>query len=265
MITVAGYFGYGKFKDILSKAKSARDEAANHAKRAADDAKEVADCAQKVRDALKSIETAAEKAAENLERSEHFADEVQARARDLQSIEITGEVSQEQKQALDEVASHLDVVEALGLPLDPESYLARGNDYYDKGDYERAAQCYEKATQLRPQFRVAWSNWGAALLEQAKTKQGEEAASLFQQAGEKLEVALGLEPDSAHAYFNRACLHCLLGRSEQALTDLRKAIELDPSNREDAKTDPDFKSLHSDTDFRNLVGLDPNTPEQDQP
>ena len=205
----------------------------------------------------------AQKAEEYLQRIEHFRDKAEQKARDLQTIQITAEVSQVQKQALDEVASRLDVVEALGLPLDPESYLARGNAHYTKGEYERSAQCYEKATQLRPEFHEAWSNWGLALADQGKTKDGGGADSLFQQAGEKYEVALGIKPDFANAYFNRACLRSLTGRPPDALADLKRAIDLDPKYRDMAKTDPDFESLRSDTDFRKLVGLEPDSDQSD--
>ncbi|HUU55212.1 MAG TPA: tetratricopeptide repeat protein [Armatimonadota bacterium] len=194
-IAIAGFFGYGKFKDILNQTKSFRDEAADHAK-------EVADCAQKVRDALKSIESAGQKATEYLDRIKHFADEVQAKARDLQSIQITGEVAQQDKQALADLATRLDLIEALGLPLDPESYLARGSAYYDKGDYERAAQCCEKATQLRAEYHEAWNNWGTALSKQAQTKDVAEAHSLLQQAGEKYARAVEIKPEYHYAWYN---------------------------------------------------------------
>jgi len=416
LIAVAGYFGYGKFNDILNKAKSTRDEAADHAK-------EVADCAQKVRDALKSIEGASQKATEYLDRIKHYADEAQTEAHKdpYQWIQPASDMSEEEKQGLAELAARLDVVEALGLPLEPESYFARGNAYYTKEEYERAAQCYEKATQLRsdyhqawnnwgtalseqantkdgpeadslfeqsygkyaravdikpdkheawsnwgnalsdqantkdgpeadslfeqsygkyaraveikpddheawsnwgaalseqaktkqgpdadheawynwgtalteqaktkdgadadslfqqarekyaravqikPDFHEGWNNWGTALLEQAKTKQGPEAGSLFHEAGEKFGTALRIKPDFANGYFNRACVRSLQGNVAEALADLNRAINLDPQYRQKAKTDPDLEPLHSDPDFRKLVGLDPEEPEANQP
>ena len=209
VLTVAAFFGYGKFNDILNKAKGFRDEAANHAseaanhaKQVADHAKEVADCAHRVRDALKSIEATDRKATEYLDRIKHFTDEAQAKARDLQSIQITGDVSQDQKQDLSDLAARLDLVEALGLPLDPKSYFARGNAYYTKEDYERAAQCYQKAAQLRPQYDEAWFNWGTALCDQAKTKEGDEADRLFHLAGDKYARAVEIKPDKDEAWYN---------------------------------------------------------------
>jgi len=47
-----------------------------------------------------------------------------------------------------------------------------------------------------------------------------------------------------------------LGKRNEALDDLRKAIELDPTCGEDAKTDEDFANLREDPEFRELVGLD---------
>jgi hypothetical protein len=47
-----------------------------------------------------------------------------------------------------------------------------------------------------------------------------------------------------------------LGRGDDALADLRKAIELDPKCRDAAKTDEDSAGLRDDPEFRRLVGLD---------
>jgi hypothetical protein len=47
-----------------------------------------------------------------------------------------------------------------------------------------------------------------------------------------------------------------LGKRNEALDDLRRAIELDPKCRDKAKTDEDFANLREDPEFRKLVGLD---------
>ncbi len=348
---------------------------------------------EEARQCEESVRENAERFDELMKHIEEYRDALQTEARKYQ--DMVG-MSDEEKEALAELAPRLDFLEAFGLPLDPESYLARGNDYYTKGEYERAAQCYGKAAQLRPEYDAAWNNWGNALgeqaktkdgpeadalfqqayekyaravninpdlheawynwgndllaqantkeggaadalfeqayekyarvveikpdmdeawcnwgntlgeqaktkdgpeadslfqqayekyaravaikpddheawnnwgivlLDQARTKRGAEADALFQQAEEKFEAALGIKPDDADAYFNRACLRVLQGREAEAIADLRKAIELDPSCRDYAKTDKDedFGSLRSNPDFRKLVGLEP---EPDQP
>ena len=43
------------------------------------------------------------------------------------------------------------------------------------------------------------------------------------------------------------------GNKEKALSDLKKAIELDISHKEEAKEDKDFEKLWDDEDFKKLV------------
>jgi tetratricopeptide (TPR) repeat protein len=49
---------------------------------------------------------------------------------------------------------------------------------------------------------------------------------------EKLDKALRMKPGLTQAHFHRAQLHERLGREEEALTDLRKVVELDSSHVE---------------------------------
>jgi len=70
---------------------------------------------------------------------------------------------------------------------------------------------------------------------------------------ESLEKAIELKPDDAGAWFNRACLYALKGERENALSDLRRAIELDSSFKEKAKKDKDFEALWDDEEFKKLV------------
>lgn len=57
----------------------------------------------------------------------------------------------------------------------------------------------------------------------------------------------------ANAWYNRACVYSIKGEKEKALSDLKKAIELDKSNKEKAKKDEAFKNLREDEDFKKLV------------
>jgi hypothetical protein len=71
-------------------------------------------------------------------------------------------------------------------------------------DLERLAQ--KLGDQMTPSVRdsVAWSRIGQgnALLEQAKTKAGEEADALFRAAGERYAQALAIKPDKHEALYN---------------------------------------------------------------
>jgi len=69
-----------------------------------------------------------------------------------------------------------------------------------------------------------------------------------------------LDPNDEWAHYNRACAYSQLDQREDAIADLKRAIDLDPKCREKAKTDPDFAPLRSDPDVRELVGVDPDQP-----
>jgi len=54
----------------------------------------------------------------------------------------------------------------------------------------------------QPARLVALGNWGVALLEQARTKAGEDADRLFEEAGRKFAEALRLKPNDHEALSN---------------------------------------------------------------
>ncbi len=70
---------------------------------------------------------------------------------------------------------------------------------------------------------------------------------------EAYKKALEIKRDYADAWFRRACIFSIKGEREKALFDLKKAIEIDNSNKEEAKKEKDFKNLWSDKDFKKLV------------
>jgi tetratricopeptide (TPR) repeat protein len=62
----------------------------------------------------------------------------------------------------------------------------------------------------------------------------------------ELEEAAAKRPDHPATLYNLACAEALVGRSDGALTHLRRALELKPEWREMAAKDDDFASLRDD-------------------
>lgn len=54
-------------------------------------------------------------------------------------------------------------------------------------------------------------------------------------------------------WYNKACAYSLMNKRNEALADLKCAIELDPDYIELAKNDKDFEKLWEDKDFINIV------------
>ncbi|MGC8120820.1 TPR end-of-group domain-containing protein [Marinobacter sp. VGCF2001] len=65
--------------------------------------------------------------------------------------------------------------------------------------------------------------------------------------------ALKLAPDNGHAHYQLACAYAEIGRWEDAVNDLEKAIEIAEAYRDDASVDPSFEHLHDHENFRTLV------------
>jgi Flp pilus assembly protein TadD len=77
-------------------------------------------------------------------------------------------------------------------------------------------------------------------------KGGSEGAAIFAEGMERF-------PEHASLRYNLACMHALDGNGEQALTALRRAIELNPQAREWALADEDLQSLRGSEEFDALL------------
>ncbi len=84
-----------------------------------------------------------------------------------------------------------------------------------------------------------WNAWEAQRRAHAFYERGDSAG-----AADALRAALEQGEDAGMLY-NLACYESLAGRSEAALADLRRSIELDPSFRELARGDADFDPIRA--------------------
>ena len=105
---------------------------------------------------------------------------------------------------------------------------------------------YDQILDLRPDDVEALSYKADAVLEMQEPLW---AISLCQRA-------LKLAPDNGHAHYQLACAYAEIGRWEDAVSNLEKAIEIAEAYRDDASVDPSFEQLHDHESFRNLVFQD---------
>lgn len=94
-------------------------------------------------------------------------------------------------------------------------------------------------------LKLAW----ARLSEAAKWRQ----KGNLHKAAEVLEQALQRYPNQAVLLYDLACYLALMGRKEEALAKLERALQLDPSLKALAKKDDDFQSLRGDPYFEKLM------------
>ena len=85
-----------------------------------------------------------------------------------------------------------------------------------------------------------WNAWEAQRRAHVFYERGDSAG-----AADTLRAALERGEDAGMLY-NLACYESLAGRSEAALSDLRRSIELDPSFRELARGDGDFDPIRAE-------------------
>jgi tetratricopeptide (TPR) repeat protein len=88
------------------------------------------------------------------------------------------------------------------------------------GDDVRADRTLAQLTQLVPAEPAGWANWGLLALRQRN----------FDQASDRLERARSLAAQNDQIYYLIGLLEKGRGRSPEAITALRKAIELNPKN-----------------------------------
>ncbi len=88
------------------------------------------------------------------------------------------------------------------------------------GDDVRADTKLAEVTQLVPPEPAGWANWGLLALRQRN----------FDPASQRLERARALAPENDQIYYLIGLIEKGRGRSPEAITALRKAIELNPKN-----------------------------------
>jgi len=140
-----------------------------------------------------------------------------------------------------------------------------------KRDYEKARELFDQLIESHPEERDvldrarSYRDACAAALETrpAVKPKGFEAIMSeavlrhnrgeFDQSLPLIEQALGLEPASDDALYCLAASAALSGRAERAIEALGKAIEIEPGNRAQARSDSDFDALRENEAFIDLI------------
>jgi tetratricopeptide (TPR) repeat protein len=81
-------------------------------------------------------------------------------------------------------------------------------------------------------------------------------AGRYDEVIERGRELLDANPHYAELFYNIACCESLAGRTEDAIRDLRRAIELSDRSRAYAKQDSDFDPIRNEPAFQELIGPD---------
>jgi tetratricopeptide (TPR) repeat protein len=104
--------------------------------------------------------------------------------------------------------------------LESKVLILKGNEHYDKKEYEEAIKNYDKAIELDPKYSDPWNNKGISL---AILGKDEEAIECF-------DKALAIDPNYVLAWNNKGNALTNLGKYNEAIECYDKAIQIKPDD-----------------------------------
>ncbi len=75
----------------------------------------------------------------------------------------------------------------------------------------------------------------------------------YEEAREQFNDILASHPDADYAFYGLAVLEAITGHAPDCLSNLARAIELNPRNRLQARVDNDFQNMVDDPRFTELL------------
>jgi tetratricopeptide (TPR) repeat protein len=137
-----------------------------------------------------------------------------------------------------------------------------------QGKYEKARVLFEKlsrdaAPEILERSRIYLAVCQRNVQESSLTfknsdEQYDYAVSLlnsgsFEEARDQFEALLTETPGADYAHYGMALLSSMTGQAEEALEHLSRAIAINPANRIQARSDPDFVDMADDPRFTELL------------
>ena len=95
-------------------------------------------------------------------------------------------------------------------------YYNRGSAYMNKGQYDRAILCFDKAVKINKNSAQAYCNRGTAYYEKKE----------YDRAILDFNKAVKINTKFAHAYYNRAVVYAIKGEYDKAWQDVCNAQSL---------------------------------------
>jgi len=142
------------------------------------------------------------------------------------------------------------MVERKPNPTDAKTYYQMGNDYYEKGDYDKAIENYNMAILLNPVFSEAYfnralsyyqlKNFDKSIADYTKSMELDPQNPIifnnrgdafyrkqdFQSAVKDYDKAISLNPNYLKAFYNRGLSYASIEEYEKAVEDFTKVIKL---------------------------------------
>ncbi len=111
------------------------------------------------------------------------------------------------------------------------------------GNNKYAIGFYFRAIEENPLFWESYLNISAIYIEEEE----------FEKTIEILSRGIDKNPHAHDLYYNRACAYSILGKEQNSISDIKKAIGLFPEIIKHVKADKDFLNLHQFEEFIELI------------
>jgi adenylate cyclase len=72
-------------------------------------------------------------------------------------------------------------------------------------------------------------------------------------AADYAERSLAIDPDDAMLLYNVACTYCLLGKTDDAISCLERAVDKGFGHKEWVEHDPDLNALRANPRFQTIM------------
>ncbi len=128
-------------------------------------------------------------------------------------------------------------------PLEKSSIVNLGACHSELEEFDKAIYYFKKAIKLMPNDHAGYVNLAVTY---SRQKQLEEAMSYYLEA-------LRIYPNSANAIYGIACIHAMKNEKDMAFEHLKQTIALNPTFKETARKDIDFKLFWEEEEFRELT------------
>ncbi|MBI1926223.1 tetratricopeptide repeat protein [Candidatus Poribacteria bacterium] len=128
-------------------------------------------------------------------------------------------------------------------PNNANAHNNLGNAYEAQGQYEQAIAAYQRAIDIDPNDAIAHINLGVVY-----TKQGQ-----YEQAIAAYKKGIDINPSDAIACYNIAGVYSLQNEKTLSMEFLQRALALDKSLLEFAKTDTDFANIRNTPEFQQII------------
>ncbi len=138
-------------------------------------------------------------------------------------------------------------VAKLQLKYDPknkDAYYNMGNAMFLKKNYKNALENYRKSVKIDPSFQAGWLNIAMVYYYRKD----------FETGDKYFEDAKKLNPNNPIVWYDHAVGLALMGKKNQAVKSLKKAVNLKPNLKISAMEEPSFATLRNMPAFKKIVG-----------